>query len=142
MANRAQRRQAERTAPSKIDMGEIMTRLEKPEMAGEMTVLEATEIKARNSEGTWLVEQITETQERLQHFQRLVSIANNEKIQQIRAMCMRHGLDPERNDYEFDTERGAIMLVGTLQKVAPQLVEARPVEEPNGAEASTEEPEG
>lgn len=138
VANRQQRRHPE--AARELDMGEIMTRLPQPELASELTVLEANEVKARNDELTWLGDEAKDAQARLQHLSRLATIAANEKTQQIRAICLRHDLDVDRNDYELDTDRGAIMLVGTLQKAAPQLVEGRPVEEPNGAEAPVEEP--
>lgn len=117
MANRQQQQEAR-----EIDMGDIMTRLEQPEQAADLSALEANEVKARNDEIAWLVEQTQATEAKLQHLQRLTTIAANEKTMQIRSICLRHDLDVDRNDYELDTDQGVIMLVATKQKLTPQLM--------------------
>src|SRR4051794_4767478 len=77
-------------------LGEFIDRLPQPQRVGDMTVMEVSELKARNK----VIERLSAD---LDHLARTRAIVSNEKIGFIRAIGARVGLTP-RDELNVDDE--------------------------------------
>lgn len=114
MANRQQRRHPEVTQlPGPAPM--MLQRLKEPEVAADLSVLEAKEITARNDE-------IEFVRAQAEHFARLLTLTSSEKSQFIRALCTSKGLSVS-DEFTCDLERGVILRTAIQVPLNQQTVE-------------------
>lgn len=112
------------SADEDAGLGEFMDTFQQPIRVGDATVIEVGELKARNK----VIERLNAD---VQHYTQLRTIASLEKVNFIRSVGRRFGLD-ERDELNLNDETGIVTHTGRRRFV--QSAEVTVTEEPNDEE--------